>query len=201
MESASASAVPLGASSFWLWCFSTISISKPAGAKMVAACFNSSINILIPSDMLADFNTATFFDAPSTFFNCSSEVLSCRVRPGSACPRCIPKDHPLPLHWKINDHIRCHITDRDIGEYRVIVFDAIVEIDSSTISISASSLQIPVITCPIFPLHPLIIALIMLFFLSFLYLKQHRNAANQHFRCFFKSGFPCSTAPYASLIS
>ena len=40
---------------------------------MVAACFNSSINILIPSDMLADFNTATFFDASSTFFNCSSE--------------------------------------------------------------------------------------------------------------------------------
>ena len=34
------------------------------------------------------------------FLTAPQKVLSCRVRPGSACPRCIPKDHPLPLHWK-----------------------------------------------------------------------------------------------------
>ena len=48
------------------------------------------------------------------------------------------------------------------------------------------SLQIPVITCPIFPLHPLIIALIMLFFLSFLYLKQHRKRCKPTFPVFFQ---------------
>ena len=38
MESARARAVPLGASTFWLWCFSRISISKPASANTGAAC-------------------------------------------------------------------------------------------------------------------------------------------------------------------
>ena len=36
-----ARAVPLGASSFWLWCFSTISISKPADANTLAASCKS----------------------------------------------------------------------------------------------------------------------------------------------------------------
>ena len=33
IESASARAVPDGASSFWLWCFSTISMSNPSTAR------------------------------------------------------------------------------------------------------------------------------------------------------------------------
>ena len=34
--------------------------------------YNNFNKVLIPRDMLADFKTATSFDASSTFFNCSS---------------------------------------------------------------------------------------------------------------------------------
>ena len=73
MESASASAVPLGASTFRLWCFSTISISKPALASTPAASFKSFNIRLIPKDILADFKMATFFAASSTFASCASD--------------------------------------------------------------------------------------------------------------------------------
>ena len=73
MESASASAVPLGASTLRLWCFSTISMSKPAFASTPAASFNSFNIRLMPKDMLADFKIATCFAASSTLDSCASD--------------------------------------------------------------------------------------------------------------------------------
>ena len=73
MESASARAVPLGASFFWLWCFSTISISKPAPASTLAASWTSFNKRLTPKDILAERSTAVFSAVSFTFFICASE--------------------------------------------------------------------------------------------------------------------------------
>ena len=48
-------------------------MSNPAGARIVAACAKSCISRLIPSDIFADFNTATCPDAAFTCSICSSD--------------------------------------------------------------------------------------------------------------------------------
>lgn len=53
--------------------FSTISISNPAGANTCAAFLSSSIRVLIPRDIFADFKIATFSYAFSTSASCCSE--------------------------------------------------------------------------------------------------------------------------------
>ena len=58
MASARARAVPLGASSFRLWCFSRISISNPAAARTGEISFNTLISRLIPTDIFAERRTA-----------------------------------------------------------------------------------------------------------------------------------------------
>ena len=69
--SASISAVPLGASFFRLWCFSTISMSK-LSPKNSAASFTSFTRRFTPTEKLAVRNTGIFFAHSSMYASCSA---------------------------------------------------------------------------------------------------------------------------------
>ena len=71
IASAIARAVPLGASSFWLWCFSMISISKLFSSSR-AALQAKSIRRLMPIDMFAEKNMGADFAASAILAFCSS---------------------------------------------------------------------------------------------------------------------------------
>ena len=161
-ESPRASAVPLGASSFSLWCFSTISISKPAGFKIAAASFKSFINILMPRDMLADFRTAVFSDSFFTISSCSSESPVVQSTQGIS----------FSMHQESRPSMAAatlkSITTSAFTSHSLIFLNTgkgfFPSSEASTpaaIAISLSSSINPAMVFPILPLHPCKIIFVM----------------------------------------
>ena len=66
-------AVPLGASSVLLWCFSMISISNPLSPSTAAAFFERSSKRFMPSDILKVKNTGMTAAASRIEAICSSD--------------------------------------------------------------------------------------------------------------------------------
>ena len=158
--SASASAVPLGASNFWLWCFSTISTSNPAAASTFEASCSNFKSVLIPRDIFAERSTAVSFAASLVFASCSSESPVVHSTNGSFF--FAQYSNTLSVAFADEKSIiasasTSHVSISVNTGYPLSLLSTISI--PATISASASFSTRPLITCPMWPLQPLIIIL------------------------------------------
>ena len=119
--------------------------------------------MLIPRDILADRRTAVFLDASSTFSNCSSESPVVQSTQGSCFSIQYSKSPSTA-----GATLKSITTSAETSQSLILVNTGNGFFPSSWASmpatnvISASSAARPAITCPILPLHPCIIAFIII---------------------------------------